>query len=188
MARAGTTTPFWWGSSISTDQANYDSASISGGSGRGQYRQKTVPADMFKANPWGLYQVHGNASNGSRTAGTRPTSLRRRTAASGWLEIGPAEPQATLPRADAAGVSGAAAPGTTPEDTARGLSRLAAGADPRLQSRNAGCANARPVEVGARMARAIQCGWPLLSLINHRLRSAGSAARDGGGRSADGRG
>ncbi len=61
VARAGTTTPFWWGSSISTDQANYDGTSISGGSGRGQYRQKTVPADMFKANPWGLYQVHGNA-------------------------------------------------------------------------------------------------------------------------------
>jgi formylglycine-generating enzyme required for sulfatase activity len=25
VTRAGTTTPFWWGSSISTDQANYDS-------------------------------------------------------------------------------------------------------------------------------------------------------------------
>jgi formylglycine-generating enzyme required for sulfatase activity len=55
VARAGTKTPYWWGSSISTDDANYD------GGGRGQYRQKTVPADMFKPNPWGLYQVHGNA-------------------------------------------------------------------------------------------------------------------------------
>jgi formylglycine-generating enzyme required for sulfatase activity len=62
VARAGTKTPFWWGSSISTDQANYDGSSSYGSSGgRGQYRQKTVPADMFKANPWGLYQVHGNA-------------------------------------------------------------------------------------------------------------------------------
>ncbi len=65
VARAGTKTPFWWGSSISTDQANYDGNSTYGTSGsstgRGQYRQKTVPADMFKANPWGLYQVHGNA-------------------------------------------------------------------------------------------------------------------------------
>jgi formylglycine-generating enzyme required for sulfatase activity len=46
-ARAGTTTPFWWGQSISTRQANYN-----GG--------KTVPVDSFEPNPWGLYQVHGN--------------------------------------------------------------------------------------------------------------------------------
>jgi formylglycine-generating enzyme required for sulfatase activity len=61
VARAGSKTPFWWGSSISTDQANYDGNSSYGSGGKGQYRQKTVPADMFKANPWGLYQVHGNA-------------------------------------------------------------------------------------------------------------------------------
>jgi formylglycine-generating enzyme required for sulfatase activity len=61
VARAGTKTPFWWGSSISTDQANYDGNSSYGGGGKGEYRQKTVPADMFKPNPWGLYQVHGNA-------------------------------------------------------------------------------------------------------------------------------
>lgn len=61
VARAGTTTPFWWGSSISTDQANYDGNSTYGGGGKGVDRQKTVPADMFKPNPWGLYQVNGNA-------------------------------------------------------------------------------------------------------------------------------
>jgi len=61
VARAGTKTPFWWGSTISTDQANYDGNSVYGGGGKGEYRQKTVPADMFNPNPWGLYQVHGNA-------------------------------------------------------------------------------------------------------------------------------
>ena len=61
VARAGTKTPFWWGSSISTDQANYDGNSSYGGGSKGQYRQKTVPADVFEANPWGLFQVHGNA-------------------------------------------------------------------------------------------------------------------------------
>jgi formylglycine-generating enzyme required for sulfatase activity len=60
VARAGTKTPFWWGSSISTNRANYDGNSSYGG-GKGQYRQKTVPADMFDPNPWGLYQVNGNA-------------------------------------------------------------------------------------------------------------------------------
>jgi formylglycine-generating enzyme required for sulfatase activity len=60
VARAGTKTPFWWGSSISTDQANYDGSIYDNGE-KGQYRQKTVPADMFQPNSWGLYQVHGNA-------------------------------------------------------------------------------------------------------------------------------
>ena len=27
---------------------------------KGEYRRKTVPVDSFAANPWGLYQVHGN--------------------------------------------------------------------------------------------------------------------------------
>jgi formylglycine-generating enzyme required for sulfatase activity len=60
VARAGTTTPFWWGSSISTSQANYDGNFTYGGGQKGEWRQKTVPVDSFAPNPWGLYQVHGN--------------------------------------------------------------------------------------------------------------------------------
>jgi formylglycine-generating enzyme required for sulfatase activity len=55
VTRAGTTTPFWWGSSISTSQANYLYF--------GSYTYgnvKTLPVDSFKPNAWGLYQVHGN--------------------------------------------------------------------------------------------------------------------------------
>jgi formylglycine-generating enzyme required for sulfatase activity len=56
-ARAGTTTPFWWGSSIAPDRANYnDSASPYINSSVGT----TLPVQSFKPNPWGLYQVHGN--------------------------------------------------------------------------------------------------------------------------------
>ena len=58
VARAGSTTPFWWGSSISTGQANYDGTSTYGK--QGEYRRKTVPVDSFEPNPFGLYQVHGN--------------------------------------------------------------------------------------------------------------------------------
>ena len=58
-ARAGTDTPFWWGSSISTDKANYDGNYTYGGS-KGKYRQQTLPVKSFDPNPWGLYQVHGN--------------------------------------------------------------------------------------------------------------------------------
>jgi formylglycine-generating enzyme required for sulfatase activity len=58
--RAGSVTPFWWGSSISTEQANYDGNFTYGGGKTGEYRQKTAPIKTYQPNPWGLYQVHGN--------------------------------------------------------------------------------------------------------------------------------
>jgi formylglycine-generating enzyme required for sulfatase activity len=60
VMRAGTKTPFWWGSSISTSQANYDGNSTYGGGSKEEYRQRTILVNSFAANPWGLYQVHGN--------------------------------------------------------------------------------------------------------------------------------
>jgi formylglycine-generating enzyme required for sulfatase activity len=62
VARAGTTTPFWWGSSITPNQANYDSSAgpYGGRDPKGEYRKKTMPVDSFEPNPWGLYNVHGN--------------------------------------------------------------------------------------------------------------------------------
>ncbi len=60
VARAGTTTQFWWGNVISTDKANYDGNYTHAGSQKGEYRQKTLPVKSFQPNPWGLYQVHGN--------------------------------------------------------------------------------------------------------------------------------
>ena len=61
-ARAGTQTPFWWGSWITPDQANYagDEEPYQGGGQKGEDRQKTQPVKSFQPNPWGLYQVHGN--------------------------------------------------------------------------------------------------------------------------------
>jgi len=58
-ARAGTSTPFWWGSSITTIEANYD-GNVYGSGLKGMYRGKTEPVDSFAANPWGLHNVHGN--------------------------------------------------------------------------------------------------------------------------------
>lgn len=60
VTRAGTTTAFWLGPTIWTAMANYDGRSASPLGQPGEWRQHTVRADSFRANPWGLYNVHGN--------------------------------------------------------------------------------------------------------------------------------
>jgi formylglycine-generating enzyme required for sulfatase activity/class 3 adenylate cyclase len=60
VSRAGTTTTFWWGDSISSQQANYDATIDYQNNPQGENRQRTLPVDSFRPNPWGLYQVHGN--------------------------------------------------------------------------------------------------------------------------------
>lgn len=50
VARAGTETPFHFGRTISTDQANYNR----------NYRAQTVEAGSFPSNGYGLHDVHGN--------------------------------------------------------------------------------------------------------------------------------
>jgi RNA polymerase sigma factor (sigma-70 family) len=58
--RAGTTTPFNFGDTISTDQANYDGSGTYGRGKQGANREKTTPVGSFPANAWGLYDMHGN--------------------------------------------------------------------------------------------------------------------------------
>jgi formylglycine-generating enzyme required for sulfatase activity len=62
VTRAGTRTPFWWGPAITPKQANYNGSvePYKGGGTKGEYRRKTVAVDNFEANPWGLFNVHGN--------------------------------------------------------------------------------------------------------------------------------
>ena len=63
VTRAGTTTPFHTGATISTDQANYDGLSPPYGSGgRGTYRGQTSAAGSFAPNAFGLHDVHGNVA------------------------------------------------------------------------------------------------------------------------------
>jgi formylglycine-generating enzyme required for sulfatase activity len=64
--RAGTTTPFNTGNNITDEQANcynhYGYNNNSSGRITGGSRGRTIPINSFRANSWGLFDMHGNAS------------------------------------------------------------------------------------------------------------------------------
>jgi formylglycine-generating enzyme required for sulfatase activity len=53
--RAGTTTPFAFGDTITTDTANYN-----GKAPNGIHRQMTTSVDTFPPNAFGVFDMHGN--------------------------------------------------------------------------------------------------------------------------------
>jgi len=59
--RAGTTTPFHFGETITTDYVNYDGNYPYGDAPKGEDRNETTDVGSFKAaNAFGLYDMHGN--------------------------------------------------------------------------------------------------------------------------------
>lgn len=59
--RAGTQSPFSFGSTISSELANYRGTKIYNDGPKGEYREETTPVDCFAAeNAFGLCDMHGN--------------------------------------------------------------------------------------------------------------------------------
>ena len=90
--RAGTTTPFTFGETITPELVNYDGNYPYGEAAKGEYRAKTFPVFSGKPNGFGLYNMHGNiwewcediwkpdyvglAADGSANVSARDSNLR----------------------------------------------------------------------------------------------------------------
>ncbi|MGK7895698.1 MAG: SUMF1/EgtB/PvdO family nonheme iron enzyme [Xenococcus sp. (in: cyanobacteria)] len=61
-ARAKTTTPFFFGDTITTELANYNGEYTYGIGNIGEYRHKTTKVGSFSPNRFGLYDIHGNVA------------------------------------------------------------------------------------------------------------------------------
>ena len=58
--RAGTTTPFYFGKTITTDLVNFNGDFNYASARKGIYRKKTTDVGSFPPNAFGLYDMHGN--------------------------------------------------------------------------------------------------------------------------------
>ena len=58
--RAGTTTPFYFGETITGELANYRASGTYAGEPKGEDREQTTPVGQFPPNAFGLYDMHGN--------------------------------------------------------------------------------------------------------------------------------
>ena len=58
--RAGTTTPFYFGETITGKLANYDASRTYAEESPGKEIQETTPVGQFPPNAFGLYDMHGN--------------------------------------------------------------------------------------------------------------------------------
>ncbi len=101
--RAGTTTPFHYGAMITPEVANYDGNYTYNDSPEGEYRESTSDVGRFPANPFGLYDMHGNVlewceddyhadyegapSDGSAWVENDRESLKRLLRGGSWFSI-----------------------------------------------------------------------------------------------------
>ena len=88
FTRAGTTTPFWFGSAISGKHANY--GAVTSYNNADDYNlphdNGPVPVDSYAANKFGLYQVHGNAEEWTTDCYNKRYTQDAPANGSPWLE------------------------------------------------------------------------------------------------------
>jgi formylglycine-generating enzyme required for sulfatase activity len=86
FTRAGTTTPFWFGKTISSQNANYSAGTPYADGPRGVNSKGPVVVDSYAPNPFGLYQVHGNVWEWTQDCFNKRYTEDTPTDGAPWLE------------------------------------------------------------------------------------------------------
>ena len=86
FTRAGTRTPFWFGNTISSQDANYVASTPYGGGPRGIDSKGPVVVDSYAPNPFGVYQVHGNVWEWTEDCYNKRYNEDTPTNGAPWLE------------------------------------------------------------------------------------------------------
>lgn len=86
FTRAGTTTPFWFGKTISMQDANYWASTPYANGPRGVDSKGPVAVDTYAPNPFGLYQVHGNGWEWTQDCDNKRYTEDTPTDGAPWLE------------------------------------------------------------------------------------------------------
>jgi formylglycine-generating enzyme required for sulfatase activity len=84
--RAGTTTAFHFGETITGELANYDASKTYADEPKGEYLKETTPVGQFPPNAFGLYDMHGNVWEWC--ADTWHDNYGAPTDGSAWIENG----------------------------------------------------------------------------------------------------
>ena len=86
-ARAGTTTPFYFGETITTDQANYDGNETYADGPKGEYREQTMPVGSFQQMHLVFMTCTAMLLSGQKIVGIPPMQALRRMARRGQAVI-----------------------------------------------------------------------------------------------------
>ncbi len=86
FTRAGTTTPFWFGKTISSQNANYDARNNYPGGPYGEASKGPKPVDAYLPNRFGLYQVTGNVEEWTEDCYNKRYTEDTPSDGSPWLE------------------------------------------------------------------------------------------------------
>jgi len=86
FTRAGTTTPFWFGKTISSQNANYNASNNYPGGPYGEASKGPKPVDSYLPNKFGLYQVIGNVEEWTEDCYNKRYNEDTPSDGSPWLE------------------------------------------------------------------------------------------------------